>query len=414
MVIKICKSVHKRGEHFDSRHDLEFLDVVPSYERDTKRDLKNLRLASQTTCEAATPYFFRDFDARTPVCRDTTAAEWRQTLLGFSERPWLKYVRTLKIGTRDRNEAFGLPDTARSGLRDRCLVAYAYAIPAFARNCSALQAIRAQIDTAHVGFTADGEPGWQRDLLLLTIANTLRECPRTIASLEISLPLTLDFQMLRRWIVKTPALLDLISQLASISLTVNDATGHGGVRYWETSESENQRQYPNQQYQAGLWDFVQLVPIPSALAIQCTHICDFTRLSHTSFKKLQELKLFRVEISSNTMERVVRESSTSLRAIELDFVELTSGTWSAVLTTLCSLPDLLHCYVDSCGYSATGTSSHFRRPLLPEPDDPEAIETLNVRQDSAALGAVQRHVNSLRKRRSLEQYSEYEYRYMNI
>ncbi|KAK3617015.1 hypothetical protein LTR22_026876 [Elasticomyces elasticus] len=404
----------QRDDYFDSRHHSLLLDVVPSYGRHSLRDLKNLRLASKTTCKAASPYFFQDFDARTPVRASTLATEWQHTLLGFTEKPWLRYVRTLKIGTRDTAGVFSPRGASRGASRDRFLVACAYAVPAFVRNCSALQAIRVEVDATDVGFTADKEPNWQRDLLLLMILNALRECSRTIASLEISLPLTADFRTLHYSIIKTPALLTLLSKITSTSLTINDATGLGGVRYWITSESGNQREYPNQQYQAGLWDFTQLMPALHALSIQCTHMCDFTRLSHTSFQGLEELKLTRVEVSSSRFGDIVQKSSVTLRSIELYLVELTSGTWSEVLISFCGLSGLLQLSVQSCGYSATGTSSHFRPGLEPEPDNPRAIETHNGGQDLAALGAVQRYVNSLRKEKFLEQYDEHNYRYMNF
>lgn len=322
----------------------------------------------------------------------------------------MKHVHTLKIGTGKGHSGFGVRDTPEESV----FVACAYAVPTFARACTAIRAIKVDVGTPDMGFTVQNEPSWQRYLLLLMIESTFRECSSTIKSLELSLPLSADFGVLHSSISKTPELLDLLSQLTSVSVTVNDATGPGGVRYWPKPVSDNQRRYPNQHHQAGFWKFVQLAQALSALCVHCTHVLNFDHMSMASFECLQELKLTSVELSGNMLSRIARNSTGSLSAVELQLAQLSSGTWSEVLTTFCELRGLLNFHMESCGYSATGSSSHYRLSLLPEPDNPAAIETHNSWEDYKALGAVQRQVNSLRAVRSLRQYTDYEYRFMGF
>ena len=103
-----------------------------------------------------------------------------------------------------------------------------------------------------------------------------------------------------------------------------------------------------------------------------------------------------------------------LRAVQLWSIELTSRRWADVLFKFCELPELISFHIRSCGYSSTGAASHRRPGLLPEPDNPQAIETFFWRQDFTVLGALQRHVDILRANACLRLFTENDFRYLDL
>lgn len=408
VTLQICEHVDRRDFYFDSRYRFRSLDLVPSHKRGSTRDLANLRLASRTTCAGANPHFFQHVDARFPHRKGTSVAHWRRSLLDFCSRPWVKHVQTINIGSGEEYWGHELPKASREAFLTAC----AYAIPAFVRTCTSLRAVRCYVGPDDMGFNTNNEPSWQRHLFLLTIENILRECPQTLENLQLSLPLTSDFGALHDSISKAPALVARLSRLRSMSVRINDSTGIGGVRYWTIAESDGHRRFPNQQHQGGLWSLVKLASAPDALSVCCTHLLNFDHLSTAQYEALHELKLISVAISGNRLIKMARHKASCLRAIEMMVVELNSNTWGEVLNAFCELPDLINFYIDSCGYSATGSSSNCRPGLLPEIDNPQPIETYHSSEDYCGLGAVQRHVNGLRAAKGLELYGDHEYRHM--
>jgi hypothetical protein len=110
---------------------------------------------------------------------------------------------------------------------------------------------------------------------------------------------------------------------------------------------------------------------------------------------------------------LVRKNLTKLKSVQLWGVELASGRWADVLAKFCELQNLILFGIDSCRYSLLGSASHRAERLLPEPDNPQQIETVFWEEDYLALGALQRHVNGLRAADSLQLYTDFDYRYMD-
>ncbi|KAK7921608.1 protease inhibitor [Apiospora marii] len=67
--------------------------------------------------------------------------------------------------------------------------------------------------------------------------------------------------------------------------------------------------------------------------------------------------------------------------------------------------------MESCGYSRTGPSRALRATYVPEPDDPDPIETCHW-ADFDALGLVQFQVNEHRAAAGLRAIDETTYRYI--
>lgn len=245
------------------------------------------------------------------------------------------------------------------------------------------------------------------------LETVLQECPPTLKILDIRLPLTCDFATSADSIAQTPAVLKMMSQLEGLSVAVDDVTGRRVARYLHRRESSNHRLFPNRDHQAGFWRFLQVVAKVQMLSVRGADHLNFN-IGPMLCGGLRELSLGDVEVSSRTLRDVVEKNLTELSAVELWRIELQSGTWAGVLTSFRSLQNLISFHMDSCGYMATGLSAHLRQSLLPEPDNPQAIETMSWHEDYSALGALQRHVNGRRATGGLQLYPEHEYRYTDM
>lgn len=404
---QICYFVAIRDTSFDSRYDMSI--PMPGVCRDSKRDLAHLRLASRTTCESADPHFFKNVDANPARLRKMSVATWRRSLLAFRQRPWVKYVRKIDVIFSDSSGQNRLQGAERREI----LVASAYTIPSFVRSCKRLSALDFQVRSHDLVTDSKEDRSWSRCILLMMIENSLQECTRRLTSLKIRLPLAFEFGALERSIRGVPESLTMMSRLDDLDVAITDASGPGVSRYNSSPESDDHREFPNQQYQAAFWRFVHLATALKTLSVSCTHILNLGLLPKIGTRFLQELYLSKVEVPWSRLENLVGGDSVGLRAVQFWCVELTSGRWSDVLLKFCEMPQLIAFHMDSCGYSSTGAASHRRLGLFPEPDNPQAIETSFVEEDFTALGALQRHVNGLRADACLPLFTEYDFRYLN-
>lgn len=138
----------------------------------------------------------------------------------------------------------------------------------------------------------------------------------------------------------------------------------------------------------------------------------FDRFCIDGLQFLREFRLMRVAISESQLRKLIEQNRTSLKAIQLDMVDLDDGTWESIMLLLCTIPRLHHFYIDSCGYTATEACSQHALGWLPGPDRPQNIETFRDR-DIFALGHVQRHVNAVRSKAGEPLITEVDYRYLN-
>lgn len=407
--LQICYFVAIRDASFDSRY--EFSTPVPGPSRDSRRDLAHLRLASRTTCKSADPPFFENVDAIPTRPLKMSAAAWRRTLLSRSQRPWVKHVRKIGIELSD-----SWSQTAPQGSELRELLAgSAYAIPSFVRACTRLSALDIQVRPADLVNNSKEDWSWSRRILLIMIEDLFQVCPPRLQSLKIRLPLTYDFGALENFMREIPEFLPIMSKLDDLDVAISDASGGpGSQRYNSLPESDDHREFPNRQYQAAFWRFVQLTTAPKTLSVSCTHILNLGLLPKIGTKFLQELCLRRVEVPLSLLEGLVGGDIVGLRAVEFWAVELTSGRWCDVLLKFCELPKLINFHMDSCGYSSAGATSDRRPGWWPEIDNPQAIETEFWQEDFGALGALQRHVNALRADACLPLYTEFDYRYLDL
>lgn len=132
---------------------------------------------------------------------------------------------------------------------------------------------------------------------------------------------------------------------------------------------------------------------------------------------LSSVYLRGVRISSETITSVVDQCWENLGRVQFDLVELTSGTWEGILNHISRLPRLHYFYVDTCGYSISGSSRHLRSRrgfsprALPPPESRVAFESKHD-NDWPAYAHIQRRVNANRKAMGLELVDGTRYRHL--
>lgn len=144
-------------------------------------------------------------------------------------------------------------------------------------------------------------------------------------------------------------------------------------------------------------------------------VLDGLRLASSA--RLSSLYLRGVRLSSETIISLVEQCREHLGRVQFGLVELTSGTWEGILNHISRLPRLHYFYVDTCGYSALGLSSHLRPHLssfrgpLPPPESRVAFESKHD-NDWPAYAHIQRRVNANRKAMGLELVDGTRYRHL--
>lgn len=183
-------------------------------------------------------------------------------------------------------------------------------------------------------------------------------------------------------------------------------------RYWSHPVSLESVAIPNRLDPAHLCQLAELAVNLDTLIITSTDMLNFDdNLNVGNFLHLKSLCLSGIAISSRILSSLIIQCQNSMKRVEFQRVELTSGTWQAVLMPMRTTPQLLVFVIVSCGYSATGKSSCYRSGLLPPPDVRDDIDTFNL-LDRCALGSVQRHVNKNRLAAGFAQIPDYEYRHL--
>lgn len=169
---------------------------------------------------------------------------------------------------------------------------------------------------------------------------------------------------------------------------------------------------PNETYAPFLFKLIEPAINLRSLSIRSADILNLDPIKFSPSLRLRILYLSGVSISAHDLLSLVVQSRESLRTITLVVVKLNTKTWHHVLLEISKLPQLIDFHIDSSGYSSTGLSSHLAPGLglLPEPDNPSAIETLG-HNDYPALDHLQRAVNANRVKSGLQPFSEYDYRY---
>jgi hypothetical protein len=167
---------------------------------------------------------------------------------------------------------------------------------------------------------------------------------------------------------------------------------------------------PNHTHAIQLCRVVELAENLESLAIGSSEILNIDNMNLPDSLRLKSLKLQGISMLSHVFISIIEQCKDTITSIELERVELNSGSWQQVLLRMSRLSSLLDFYIGSCGYSRDGASSELRPGLLPPPDDPKDIETHNF-LDIYALGNLQRQVNTNRLVAGLPRVSDYDFRH---
>lgn len=247
------------------------------------------------------------------------------------------------------------------------------------------------------------------------VSSTLRYVPLpNLRELELRFPITYDFGRF------------FPTQTTSVRIPVEDVTQglrHLGVYSCEYTDQRDQRYWlkpvlpeyaalPNNMYATRMLRMIEIAPNLQSFAIHSRDILDIDFLAFPPSLRLRCLDLAGVSVSCNNLLALIKQSIQRISYINFSLVKLNSGTWREVLVQMCQLPCLLDINIEGSGYSLTGTSSDIALRLLPEPDRPQDIETMDS-FDVPALGNLQRHVNSNRIAFGLQPFPETDYRHIN-
>jgi hypothetical protein len=364
----------------------------------SRRRLAALRLVSKAFCSGASPRLFRHIIA-TVSCSQKVSPLVR--LFELSNSPYAVYVRQVDLGFQhfehSAHESHPLYAEDLAGLLPCCLVK----LP----NLNALE----------FHGPPSSLPQDKRRVFINTVVAALHYVPLlNLTELEVTFPITHDFGQL--FCSNTNSLRIPIERvlrgLRHLGLYVSEYTNLRGQRYGSTPVSPENAALPNEIYATHLFRLVELSVNLNSLAIGSTDLLSLDNIQFGRSLRLKSLYLSGVALSSHTLLSLVEQSNESIRSVQLWLVKLNSGTWQHILSQMSKLPHLLDFVIDSSGYSLTGTSSNLATHLLPPPDDPEDIETLNF-LDVYALGDLQRQVNVNRTAAGLSSISKYDYRHIH-
>ncbi|EGP85118.1 uncharacterized protein MYCGRDRAFT_110580 [Zymoseptoria tritici IPO323] len=406
------------GPRPDSRYNWP-VEALADISSTVRQDLAHARLINKAFCDCVTPLLFRDIKAYFPYpSPELKPSVWAKDILKLSSSRVAGHVKRLEIGflswprTTDPPEFF----------LEEVLLEALYAIPALVSACRGLRILK-----------IEGSPRDRDDAPVLSQLHRrmFNQCIDQVfrilsqgndytgpKAILMSLPLAHDYgQRYSRSLefhsgTYTNPLTQVLESIHRLEVTISDVTGSGGQRYWPRSESAGHARHPNIRHQSELWEFIGLAKQLRVLTIQCSHVLNFDNFPVDGLQHLRELGLIRVSMSETQWSKLLDRTRSSLKAMELTLVDLTSGTWESCLLQLCTMSHLDHFFIDSCGYTANGASSQHALGLLPAPDEQTNIETMHF-TDENALGHVQRHVNAVRQAAGMDLYDETYYRYLS-
>lgn len=235
--------------------------------------------------------------------------------------------------------------------------------------------------------------------------------PATFRAFEVELPLAYNYSQLLV-MSKRLSYPTFVHHPVSRTPMLQSLTNlhHLGVTITRHSGSAHQR-HPNAVYAARFWDFVRLAKMLRSLHVSCADTLDMDAMATDHLTSLRELKLRNIGISQLQLMNLLTRNKMTLRAINLSYVALKSGTWKLTLLRLCEFSYLDHFWMDSCGYDVNGSSRHFAPELGTPQSGSKDIKTC-LDEDLSALGHVQRHVNRVRTaaRLPLPVYGQSDYR----
>lgn len=380
--------------------------------------LAKFRLVSKAFCRSASPLLFREVNA-TLISRITGTFRLRPLtkLLELSRGSFAHYVKAISVGLggiyqRDYESAAKSYFEVLETVLPACLPSY-----------HQLQSLYISGPWSCAGSAPDPQfPERFRHTLRISIVNALSHVPLpALAELSLELPLAHDFAALFEHsqhrstgipIARTTAFEEVLEGLYHLDVTITDNSGPGGQRYFTKPSSGPQIAYPNPKYAPGLFNFVEAAPNVKFLRIRATHVVDMDLCSFTRFRNLHVLELRNLKVSLDHFLHIIEQNMHSLRAIDLEDSQLTSGTWEHFLLRLCSVPCLDYFEISGCSYDKDGLSAWLVPQGLHIFDNVRAIETKSFR-DYHALGNLQRQIMANRAAAGLPQMDEHDFQYIS-
>ena len=339
---------------------------------------------------------------------------WAASLLELSQSLHVKHVHRLVMGfTETSVESANISGYVQYGI---------HILPRLVRSCAGLQRLRIDGPPAWHAKEAvkPNVPAWHSFFMSIQLVlGEIRSNRLSLDTCDIRLPRACDFSEL---VIKSAQTslsphkdqLSFMRHLKRLSVTVTDATGRFGKRYFHSDETGAHRQNSHVRHAGDLWNFVQLAGKLTSLRISCKHVLDMDSLPIESLNRLSALQLYRVKLSEQSLVNFLMENVQSLEATDFTEIQLKSGTWRSVLLQICQLPRLIRFFVDSSGYDRAGTSRHLAPRVSPPNDAAKDIESIDTPSDRTALGHLQSHVNDVRRRMDLPLYSDSDYRALRL
>ncbi|KAL2038950.1 hypothetical protein N7G274_008290 [Stereocaulon virgatum] len=397
----------------DSRYTAHPIQVV---EIECTALLANFRLVSRAFCRSASPLLFREINA-TLISRITGTFRLRPLtkLLELSQGSLAHYVKAISVGLGGIYQR-SYESAAKSYFEDLKTI-----LPACLPSYHQLQSLHISGPWSLAGSAADPQfPEHFRHTLRISVANALSHVPLpSLSDLSLELPLAHDFAALSECsqrrssgipIARTTAFEEVLEGLYRLDVTITDNSGPGGQRYFTKPSSGPQIAYPNPKYAPELFRFVEAAPNVKFLRIRATHVVDMDLCSFAKFRNLHVLELRNLKASIDNFLHIIEQNMDSLRAVDLEDFQLTSGTWEHFLLMLCSVPRLDYFEISGCSYDKDGLSAWLAPQCLHIFDNVRAIETKSFR-DYHALGNLQRQIIANRAAAGLPQMDEHDFQY---
>jgi hypothetical protein len=179
-----------------------------------------------------------------------------------------------------------------------------------------------------------------------------------LRSLHLSLPVTAEFG---RFFVSEGYVTDfenILDQIQEMHFIINDDTGREGFREIKRPRSQVKGRYPLQNFADYLTSFIGYAKKIKVLSVEVRSRFDISNLTTTNFTQLTHLRLLGVSIKWETLRDIVRSARSTLLRVELENVQLSSGTWEDVFNVFVEASDIYFFATSGLGYSATGSSAH--------------------------------------------------------
>ncbi|KAE8550990.1 hypothetical protein TMatcc_009065 [Talaromyces marneffei ATCC 18224] len=394
------KTIYKYDEFVGG--DLDGTQEHTSSEYKVRRQLASLRLASRGFCGSASRHLFRRITVSLYAPGSIiTGLVPLVRFVEISKSRLAQYVREVELGfdgiPKHADDRPDLDDFA--GMLSPCLARFA--------------------NLKELSF------GGPRPVPLLSLEetrsyiNTVVMALRYVAiprleELVLHFPLCHDFGQFfppKPSAVQIP-ITDILRQLQRLELNVCVYTTGRHQRHWRHDPILPEHEaLPNQTHASYLYRMLEPAINLTSLSISSEDTLNLDPIKFSSSIKLRFLSLTGVSISAHNLLTLINQSSTTIESIFLDLVALNSETWHKVLLELSKLPCLIDFYIESSGYSSTGSSSHLATIIPPDPDYQPNLETYS-KEDILALGALQRAVNANRIKARLNPFSKFYYMYI--